>query len=162
MTPVAYTENSYHGGRAWNALQELDEDAGRCVALWYNSTFGAITRYVYSQSTQPGRATFGVKAIPELPCLDFGADNPSAEHARKVANKYFAEAAQLKLEPLVYSFRDKNRHRIDDITAEMVGLDPKDSSVQEMMAHYRILFASEPNVNDRKPEVLEALGKVGL
>ena len=162
MTPVAYTENSYHGGRAWNALQDLDEDAARCVALWYNSTFGAITRYVYSQSTQPGRATFGVKAIPGLPCLDFGADNTSAQQAREVAKRYFVEAAKLELEPFVYCFRDKNRHRIDDITAEMIGLDPIDPSVQEMMAHYRLLFASEPNVNDRKPEVLAALGEVGL
>ena len=162
MTPVAYTQNKYHGGRAWNALQDLDENTARCVALWFNSTFGAIPRYVYSQSTQPGRATFGVKAIAELPCLDFGADNPRAEHARKVAKEYFTEAAELELEPFVYCFRDENRRRIDDITAEMVGLDPTDPAVQEMMAHYRILFASEPNVNDRKPEVLEALGEVAL
>lgn len=157
MTPVACTRINYHGGRAWNALQDCDQTTMQCVALWYNSIFGAIPRQVYSQSTQPGRATFGVKAIAELPCLDFGADNPRAERAREVANANFAEASELKLEPFVYCFRDESRHRIDDITAEMIGLDPSDASVQEMMAHYRILFASEPNVNDRKSEVLAAL-----
>ena len=160
-TSVAYTESEYHGGRAWNALQDLDDDAARCMTIWYNSTFGAITRYVYSQSTQPGRALMGVKAIEDLPCLDFGADSLSAAHARKVATTHFAEISQLKLEPFVYCFLDENRHRIDDIATEMIGLDSKDPNVREMIANYRLMFASEPNVNDRKPEVLTALRECG-
>ena len=35
----AHTRNVVHGGRAWNALQGLDDEVGRCLALWNNSGF---------------------------------------------------------------------------------------------------------------------------
>lgn len=145
----AYTENVAHGGRAWNALQGLDDEVGRCVALWCNSVFGGIVRNAYGQTTQAGRATIQVNSIPGMPCPDFGADTPEASDARSVAAEHFDELARLELQPFAFCFRDTNRHRFDDVAAEMIGLDPRDPNVREMLARYRLMFAREPNVNGR-------------
>ena len=155
----AHTDNDAHGGRAWNALQNLDDEVGRCLALWNNSVFGGIIRNAYGQTTQAGRATIQVIAIMGLPCPDFGADTAAGAHARWVAGLNFAELSELELEPFAYCFRDENRWKIDDVVAEMIGLDVKDRAVREMMAHYRLMFASEPNVNGRNRGVLRALGE---
>ena len=153
----AHTRNENHGGRAWNALQEISDEVGRCVALFYNSIFGAIIRQVYGQSTQPGRARLQVGAINGLPCPNFGADTPEARRARDIAAARFDSLSELDLEPFAYCFRDENRHQIDSAVAEMLGLDPSDSDVQAMLEYYRLLFASEPNVNGRQKRILAAL-----
>ena len=66
----------------------------------------------------------------------------------------------MELEPFAYCFRDENRWRIDDVVAEMVGLDPSDADVADMLALYRLMFASEPNVNGRNRGVLGALSEL--
>ena len=63
----------------------------------------------------------------------------------------------MELEPFVYCFRDKARHEIDSAVAEMLGLNRMDAGVQSMLAHWRLLFANEPNVNGRQKRVLSAL-----
>ena len=158
----AYTDTDAHGGQAWNAMQNLDDEVGRCVALWNNSVFGAIVRSSYGQSSQAGRARIQVNAVAGLPCPDFGADTAAGVHARWVSGLNFAGLSGLELEPFAYCFRDENRWKIDDVVAEMIGLDVKDRSVQDMMAHYRLMFASEPNVNGRNRGILGALGEVRL
>ena len=57
----AKTDSLVHGGNAWNALQGLSESVGSCLALFYNSIFGAIVRQAFSQSTQAGRALLKIK-----------------------------------------------------------------------------------------------------
>lgn len=153
----AYTANDTHGGRAWNALQNLDDEVGRCLALWNNSVFGGIIRNAYGQTTQAGRATIQVIAIMGLPCPDFGLDTTAGAHARRVAGLNFADLSELELEPFAYCFRDENRWQIDNVVAEMIGLNPNDPVVADMLAHYRLMFASEPNVNGRNRGVLGAL-----
>ena len=156
----AYTENLAHGGRVWNAMQKLDDEVGRCIALWCNSVFGGIVRNAYGQTTQAGRATIQVNSIPGIPCPDFGADTTDAAKARSVASQHFDELARLALEPFAFCFRDENRHRIDDVVAEMIGSDPRDPNVREMLARYRLMFSREPNVNGRNRAVLGALSKL--
>ena len=154
---LAKTDVLCHGGNSWSALQGLSDDVGRCIALWFNSIFGAIVRDAYGQSTQPGRAQLQVKAIAGLPCPDFGADTAAGNHARWTAGLHFNALADLELEPFAYCFRDENRWRIDEVVAEMIGLDSSDSDIADMLAHYRLMFASEPNVNGRNRGVLQAL-----
>ena len=154
---AASTRRLAHGGRAWNAMQGLSDETGQCLALYYNSVFGAIIRNAYGQSTQAGRATIQVGAIPGLPCPAFHADTPEAQRARDIAGQHFDELARLPLEPFAYCFRDANRHRIDSVAAEMLGLDPQAPAIQAMLAHYRTLFAREPNVNGRQKSILAAL-----
>ena len=155
----ANTTDIIHGGNAWNALQRVPDDVGRCLSLFYNSIFGAIIRRSYAQSTQPGRAMIHVKAIRGLPCLDFGEDTPAATRARTIASMWFNSHAALELEPFAYCFRDSNRHQIDSTVTEMLGLNHSDPETQAMLAHYRLLFSSEPNVNGRNKRILAALKK---
>ncbi len=63
----------------------------------------------------------------------------------------------MELQPFAYCFRDTNRHQIDLVVAEMLGLDPADTAVHEMLEHYRLLFSSEPNVNGRQRSIVNAL-----
>ena len=157
---VAMTADLNHGGRAWNAMQGLSDETGQCIALYYNSVFGAIVRNAYGQSTQVGRATIQVGAIPGLPCPAcpaFHADTPEAQRARDIASQHFDELSRLTLEPFAYCFQDANRHKIDSAVAEMLGLDAQDPAIQAMLADYRLLFASEPNVNGRQKPIIAAL-----
>ena len=158
-TAVAKTSKLAHGGRGWNALQELTDSVGKCIALYYNSTFGAIVRNAYGQSTQAGRAPIQVKAIEGLPCPDFSADTQGAKKAREITDKNFDKLAKKALQPFAYCFRDKNRVLIDLVVAEMLGLDTTDESIREMLEHYRLLFASEPNVNGHNKKIVETLAE---
>ena len=153
----ARTDDPTHGGRAWNALQIADDAVAMCLALFYNSVFGAILRQVYAQSTQPGRATIQVRAIKGLPCPDFGASTRAAARARRVARQAFENLAGLELEPFAYCFRDEGRFQIDEVVARMLGLDPTTRRAQRMLARYRRLLAEEPNVNGRQKSIRAAL-----
>ena len=158
-TAVAKTSKLAHGGRGWNALQELTDPVGKCIALYYNSTFGAIVRNAYGQSTQAGRAPIQVNAIEGMPCPAFNTDTTEAKKARAIAEKNFDTLAKKRLQPFGYCFRDKNRVLIDSVVAEMLGLDITDESINEMLEHYRVLFASEPNVNGHNKQIVEALAE---
>ena len=57
-TAFANTHSDVHGGRAWNAMQNLDDEVGRCLALWNNSVFGGIVRNGYGLTTQPVEQRF--------------------------------------------------------------------------------------------------------
>ena len=154
---LAKTRDEAHGGSAWNALQIGDRAVAMCLALFYNSIFGAILRQVYGQSTQPGRARVQVRAIEGLPCPDFGARSRAAARARMIAGRAFDGLAGLEMEPFAYCFRDENRRQIDDTVARMLGLDHSVNRVQRMLARYRLLFAEEPNVNGRQKTIVAAL-----
>lgn len=154
---IAHVQKNTHGGSAWTVLENIEEAHGRCVALFYNSIFGAITRQGYASIQQHGRAQLQIGDMSGLPCPAFDSDTPQGESARRIASANFDRLAHLELEPFAYCFRDANRHLIDDTVAEMVGLDPRDRAVQGMLDYYRRLFASEPYVNGLKRDILGAL-----
>ncbi len=156
-TAIGKTPNLAHGGPTWNALQINNDEAAKATALFYNSTLGAILRNAYANSTQAGRARVHINAIAGLPCPAFNAETPGAERARQIATSNFERLSNLKLQPFAYCFRDTNRHEIDLVVAKMLGLDPDDQAVQDMLEHYRLLFASEPNVNGRQKSIVKAL-----
>lgn len=156
---VAHTRSPAHGGRSWNALQVADDAVGKAIALFYNSIFGAIVRHAYGQNTQDRRAAMQIRATQGIPCPDFAADSDAARRALDIAEREFDRLAALELEPFGFCFQDSNRHQIDSAAAEMLGLDPTDELISEMLARYRLLFAREPNVNGRKRAILDALAE---
>lgn len=158
-TALAHTRMDTHGGAAWTALCNIADANGKAMALYYNSIFGGITRNAYGAIQKHGRSEIRIGATAGLPCPAFHTDTPEAQRARDIANEHFDELARLELQPFAYCFRDANRHRIDNVVAEMLGLDPQDVAIQEMLAHYRLLFASEPNVNGRQKSILAALAE---
>ncbi len=155
---MARTRALVHGGRTWNALQEITEENAMCATLFSNSIFGAIVRRAYGQKGQRGpRAAVQVGSIPGIPCPAFHIDTAAAASARSIAASNFDRLTKLNLEPFVYCFRDENRHQIDDVVAGMLGLDPQEPAVSEMLHRYRMLFASEPNVNGRSAKLMGLL-----
>ena len=156
---VAHTRDLAHGGRSWNALQVTDAAIGKAVALFYNSIFGAIVRHAYGQNTQDRRAAVQIRATQGIPCPDFTADSDAARRALNIAEREFDRLAALDLEPFGFCFQDPNRHQIDLAAAAMLGLDPNDAGIRELLARYRLLFAREPNVNGRKRAILTALAE---
>ena len=155
---VAKTAQEHHGGRAWNALQGFDDETGACVALFFNSVFGAFAMRAYGKSPQQGpRASVQVGAIPGLPCPNFSADSDAARRARSIAAARFDELSRLELQPFPYCFQDEARQMIDNAAAETLGLNTADPEVQAMLAHYRRLFASEPDVNGGQKKILAGL-----
>ena len=157
---VAHTRTLVHGGSAWNALQGQNESANKAVSLFLNSVWGCLILNAYAKSGQRGpRARLQINGIPGLPCPAFHLDTPAAQRARDLANQHFDELSRLDLEPFAYCFQDTNRHRIDTVVAEMMGLGPQNQAVQEMLAYWRVLFASEPNVNGRNDKITAALAK---
>ena len=157
----ANTRKLLHGGRAWNAIQDIDEKAGACLALFYNSIFGAIVRQAYGQSTQAGRATIQVGAVEGIPCPAFHSDTPAGERARGIAARHFDRLSELSLRPFAHCFQDPHRAEIDAVVADMLGLDSSAKPVVDMLTHYRLLFAREPNVNGRQKSILKSLQTEG-
>lgn len=156
-TTVAMTPRDTHGGRAWNALIGGVDDAMRAVALFCNSIFGGLLLNAYGSIQQTGRAQLQVKAIEGLHCPEFNADTAEAERARTIASETFDELSNLQLMPFASCIIDDNRHKIDSVVADMLGLDPDGPQTQNMLAHYRYLFARQPNVNGGQKRHLEAL-----
>ena len=158
-TAASHTRRDNHGGAAWTALCNITDANGKAVALYYNSIFGGVVRNAYGAIQKHGRSEIRIGATSGLPCPAFHADTPEAQRARDIANERFDELARLELQPFAYCFRDANRHRIDNVVADMLGLDPEDAVIQEMLANYRVLFSSEPNVNGRQKSILAALAE---
>ena len=59
--------------------------------------------------------------------------------------------------PFAACIEDTNRHQIDSVVAEMLGLDPSDDQIQAMLERYRFLFARQPNVHGGQQRYLNAL-----
>ena len=156
-TTVAFSARAAHGGSAWNALLGGTDESMRAVAIFYNSVFGGLLRNAYGSIQQLGRAQLQVTAIGGLYCPAFNADTSEAERARLIAAVKFEELSRLELMPFASCIIDENRHKIDSVAADMLGLDPEDSEVQAMLDRYRYLFARQPNVNGGQKRHLDAL-----
>ena len=161
---VAHTRKVVHGGSSWTTLNHPDADVAQCIALFANSIFGAVLRWTYAQTTQPGRARLQIKSLPGHPCPDFAADTDAARLARDIASLHFDELAGLVLQPFGYCSQDPNRHRIDNVVAAMLGLtsqldaqfDPP-VDIRDMLARWRWLFCREPAVHGHNREIRAAL-----
>ena len=156
-TTAAFTAGITHGGRAWNALLDGTDESMRAVAIFYNSIFGGLILHAYGSIQQTGRAQLQVAAIAGLHCPAFNADSPEADRARKIAAEHFDELSRMELMPFASCIIDENRHKIDSVAADLLGLDPEDSQIQAMLDRYRYLFARQPNVNGGQKRHLDAL-----
>jgi hypothetical protein len=157
VTALAHTRQDNHGGSSWVALEQASKGVAKALALFNSSIFGGIVRNSYGSTQDAGRARMQIGAIPGLPCPAFHADTEEARRAQEIAERNFDELANLTLEPFAYCFRDDNRKLIDNVVSEMLGLDSNDNGIQELLEHYRWLFASEPNVNGRQKGIVSAL-----
>ena len=150
---MARTPGLAHGGRAWTSIYGLSESTGRCLAIFYNSIFGAIVRMGTGRSTQVGRTSTPVSAFLNLPCPYF--DVPESH---EIAADGFDRLANLEFLPFAICYKDPARHEIDLICANMLGLGTG-SEVRSMLAIWRLMFASEPQVNGRQKRYIDAVAE---
>ncbi len=153
---AARSDRPVMGGRAWTTLLS-DDDIKSALAIWLNSTFSLIVRTSYAQTTQQGRATMQVRALAGFPVPNFTADSEAGEHARSVARQHIGELTTLELQPISYAFRDTNRHRIDQIALEMLGLD-EDQQIIATVNSLRNRWCREPSVHGGNRAIMMALG----
>ena len=153
---AAMTETPMLGGRAWTSLLHPELSVKRAVALWLNSILGMLVRLGYAQTTQPARTTLGVKAMAGLPIPNFAEDSDAGEWARLVADEHFNRLAELELEPAAYAWRDLNRHQIDWIVLEMLGIDAPEA--RQAVSQIRELWCREPSVHGGNRSIMRALG----
>ena len=156
-TTMSYSPMLLHGGRAWTALINTEDSSMRAVVLFHNSIFGAMIRNAFGSTQQRARANFGVRALGGLPTPSFHGDSQEAARAREIAANHFDDLTTLELRPFPVCYADLNRHKIDDVVAEMLGLDVGNPEIQTMMDRYRVLFAAEPNVNGGRRSFITAL-----
>ncbi len=73
----------------------------------------------------------------------------------------------MKPEPFAYCFRDRNRHRIDNVAAMLdltSQLDPQldpPADIRNMLTRWRLLFCNEPHVHGHNKQILAALDAAG-
>ena len=114
-------------------------------------------RTSYAQTTQPGRARFQIRGIYGFPVPDFTADSEAGEQARATARRRIGELTALEPEPVSYAFRDSNRHRIDQVTLEMLGLGDNETAIAAVSA-LRNQWRREPSVHGGNRTIMRALG----
>ena len=153
---AAMTAEPMLGGRAWTSLSHPDKTVKIAAALWLNSTLGMLVRLGYAQTTQPGRTTLGVKAMSGLPIPNFTEDSERGEWARLVAEDQFDRLAELELQPAAYAWRDENRHEIDRVVLEMLGIDTPET--RQAITQIRELWCREPSVHGGNRQIMRALG----
>lgn len=157
---VAYTEDNCMGGQAWTTFYS-NREVAVALTLFLNSTFGIAIRSGYGQSTQVGRSRMQIKAIDGHPIPDFAADTEAAAEARRIAVENFDRLRKLELNRIALAAVDPNRHEIDRVVAQMLGLPPGDWT-EEMLVIWRKLMCMQPAINGNNKDVLATLKAHGL
>ena len=154
---AARTAQLAMGGRAWTTLQSNNIDVKAALSIWLNSTLGLMLRTCYAQTTQPGRATMQIRALAGFPVPDFTADSEAGEQARAIARQHIGGLAALGLQSVSYAFQDTNRHRIDQVALEMLGLSEDPQAIATVNA-LRNQWCREPSVHGSNQAIMRALG----
>ena len=156
---MAHTHRLCHGGAAWNGLVISNDEIGLALALHQNSIFGAAVRAIFAGRQKSGISEMYKPVIAAMPVPAFHAGTQAALDARDIAKKHFERLANLELKPFAYCWQDANRHEIDDVVAEMLGLDPTDPVVRKMLADWRLRLCQEPSVHGYNKTVMKAIAK---
>ena len=98
-----------------------------------------------------------IRALSGFPVPDFTTDSDAGERARTIARQRNDELASLPLEPVSYAFRDSNRHRVDRVALEMLGLGD-DAAAIAAVDFLRGQWCREPSVHGGNRAIMRALG----
>ena len=156
---AAKTSEPMMGGSSWTALLSDDEGVKAALAVWLNSTLGAIMRTAYAQTTQPGRARMQVRAIKDFPVPDFAAESEAGAHARAAALERLPALAELELRPFAYAAQDDNRKAIDAAALGLVGLGANDDAASAL-DWLRQEWCKEPATHGGNETIMSATGVV--
>ena len=154
---AARTAQPVMGSSTWTALLSNNGDIKAALAVWLNSTLGLMIRTCYGQTTQPGRARLQIRGLYGFPVPNFAVNSEAGEHARSTAQRHYSGLSMLELQPASYAFRDTNRHRIDSVALEMLGLGENQQAIVAVNT-LRNQWCREPAVHGSNNEIMRALG----
>ena len=154
---AARSDKPVMGGRAWTALLSDDDGVKAALSIWLNSTLALMLRTAYAQTTQQGRATMQIKALGGFPVPNFADSGKPAQQARVIAQSRFGKLSSMRLEPVSFAFRDKNRHQIDEAALDMLGLLQNQEAVRAV-ASLRERWCREPSVHGGTAKIMRELG----
>ena len=157
---MAYTEIASMGGSSWTTVT-APLDVSKAVALYLNSTFGIVVRIGYGQSTDVGRSRIQVEAISSHPVPDFAEDSKAGQDARDIAVANFDELRNLPLRRISLSAVDPNRAKIDEVVAEMLGLE-WNTATKNMLDAWRRLMCQQTLVHNNTRETIAELKRAGV
>ncbi len=157
---MAFTEEACMGGRSWTTIR-AQTDVARAIALFLNSTYGMLIRIGYGLSTDRGRSTIQIRAIPGHPIPDFADNSSAGENARSLASESFDDLRQLTLKRISLSATDPNRAKIDEVVTKMLGLD-WNLTTENMLDNWRRLMCQQPTVHNETRATLEELREAGV
>ena len=144
-TCAAFTERVSLGGRSWPNLLMKTPEMEKAACVWLNGTLGLISFWMKSNRTQSGRGSTTVRAIPDIPILDFS-KLPSEQI--QAAARIYDDLRTKKMLPSNEAYRDPVRHELDRrIITEVLGID---ESAVDQLAILRNQWCLEPTVMGMK------------
>ena len=153
---AARTESLSLGSATWTVMMHPEKSVVNALVIWLNSTLGMLMRTGYGNTSQRGRARIAIKATADFPIPNFVEDSDAGEWARLVAEDQFDRLAELELQPAAYAWRDENRHEIDWVVLEMLGIDAPE--VRRAVSQIRDLWCREPSVHGGNLQIMRAMG----
>ena len=144
-TCAAFTQRVSLGGSSWPNFLMRTPEVEKSACVWLNGTLGLISFWINSNRTQSGRGRTTVRAIPDIPILDFF--ELSQEQIQAAASIY-DDLCKKPMLPTNEAWRDLVRQELDRrLLTEVLGLD--DSAV-EQLAILRNQWCAEPTVTGTK------------
>ena len=151
---AATTKEEALGGRAWTTLSHKNKDVKKAFALWANSTLGMLMYWTQGGRQHAGRSLIQVKALAEIPTLDFAASDKQAKTAREVARKHFNALSKQRLKAACLAWQDDVRQQIDDVVADMLGFGVEERKAVQGL---RKAWCFEPLVHGNNKKAVQAM-----
>ena len=140
-TCAAFTERPSLGGRSWPNFLMRNQEVEKAACVWLNGTLGLISFWMNSNRTQSGRGTTTVRAIPDIPILDF-AQLPKKQI--QAATRIYDDLRKKNMLPSNEAHQDPVRQELDRrIITEVLELDDK---AVDQLAILRNQWCLEPTV----------------
>ena len=125
-------------------LEDSSYDAA--WTLWTNSTFGMLCHWTTGGKQQPGRGTFTLMTLPNVPTLDV---RQLSDAQLEAAEQVLAELKAYRMKPYNECADDAWRHILDArLLSEVLGI--TDEATHKAMQTLRELLSVEPSIAGTK------------
>ena len=144
-TCATFTEKISLGGRAWPNFLMKTPEIEKATCAWLNGTLGLINFWINSNRSQSGRGGTTVRAIPDIPTLEFF---KLSEDQIQAGARIYDDLCKKKMLPANEAYRDTVRQELDRrLITEVLSLDDK---AVEQLSILRNQWCMEPTVTGTK------------
>ena len=128
-------------GSIWTPCRPHDPNFAKALCLYLNSTPGVLTLLGGRDNRKPSYPSFSLDTLRSLPVPDFRAVD---SERMTLLGKAFDQLQDKTLQPFPQMDVDPARQQIDDVVAQILGLDP------EWVDRVRRELTREPSVTDTR------------